>query len=108
MKWENMKKLFAEVTDYFKADKVELSDDTLDCVVGGWSLSGFWNKYKKAIISTAIIVGCAVALGVVTGGVGAVVGVCAAAEGIGTVAGYTAVSAAIGAVGGALGGAVGI
>ncbi len=68
---EAFKKLFHSVTEYFKKDKVALSDETMDSVVGGWSLSGFWNKYKERIIySTAII--AIVGLGLT--GVGAAVG----------------------------------
>lgn len=87
MKLEDFKKLCTRSTDSFRKEKMALSDETMDAVVGGWSLWGFVEKYKTVIIATAIVVGCAVTAGALGAGLGAVVGVCAAAEGIGTVAG---------------------
>ncbi len=70
-----IKILFHEVTEYFKADKVALSDETMENVVGGWSFSNFWNKYKSLIVTTAVVV-CVVGAVFATGGavVGAAVG----------------------------------
>ncbi len=93
------KELFQRVTDYFKADKAALSDEMLDNVVGGWSFSNFWNKYKKTIITAAVVVGATALLfsglgapiGAAIGGaaagsgaaVGALVGWCVGAVGSG-------------------------
>ena len=71
MKFEDFKVLFERTVNYFKESKAELSDEVLDNVVGGWSFSGFWNKYKSVIIKAAIVVGAtavAAIAGAVTGG----------------------------------------
>ncbi len=70
-----MKRLLHGVTEYFKADKVALSDETMDNVVGGWSFSNFWKTYKSVIISAAIVV-CVAGAVCATGGaaIGAAVG----------------------------------
>ncbi len=68
-----VKVLFDKTVDYFKETKAELSDETLDNVVGGWSFSSWWNKNKADIIGWTIVgVACVVglAVGAVTGGVG--------------------------------------
>ncbi len=81
---EYMKRVFHEVTEYFKADKAVLSDETLDNVVGGWSFSNFWNKYKKTIITAAVVVGSAALLFSGLGApIGAALGGAAAASGAG-------------------------
>ncbi len=81
---EYFKEVFQKVTDYFKADKAALSDETLDNVVGGWSFSNFWNKYKKTIITAAVVVGSAALLFSGLGApIGAALGGAAAASGAG-------------------------
>ncbi len=84
MKYEAFTELFDDVMNYFKEDKAELSDETLDCVVGGWSWSGLWQHVKRN--ATAILIGAAVgaAVGAVAGaataaGVGAIIGAAAGA-----------------------------
>ncbi len=79
MKFEAFTALFDDVMNYFKEDKAVLSDETLDCVVGGWSWSGLWETVKKK--AAAIVIGAAIgaAVGVVAGaataaGVGALIG----------------------------------
>ena len=72
MKLEDFKVIFDKAVDYFKESKAELSDEILDSVVGG-SLGSWWNKWKTAVIATAIVVGiaalsvasCGTALGVI-------------------------------------------
>ncbi len=102
MKFEDFKKLCTSITDSFRKEKMALSDETMDAVVGGWSLWGFVEKYKTVIIATAIVVGCAVTAGALGAGLGAAVGVCAAAEGIGSVAGFTAAGFVVAGGGGAI------
>ena len=70
IKLEDFKILMNKTADYFKSPKIKLEDDMMECVVGGWDIGGFWNKYKKVIISAAIIAGVAA----ITGGLGAAVG----------------------------------
>ena len=67
IKLEDFKVLFNKTVDYFKEAKTELSDEVMNSVVGG-SFGSWWNKWKKAVIATAIVVGV-VALGVASGGV---------------------------------------
>ncbi len=97
---EHFKEAIGAVTEYFKSDKVALSDETMDNVVGGWSFSNFWNKYKKVIIAATITVvasaafvatagaaiGCVAAAGAAStitagagAGIGALVGWCVGA-----------------------------
>ncbi len=90
-----IKTLLHEVTEYFKADKVALSDETMDNVVGGWSFSNFWKTYKSVIISAAIVV-CVVGAVFATGG--AAVGVA-----VGGSAAIASTSGAGAAVGGLIG-----
>ncbi len=73
IKLEEFKVLFQKTVDYFKQDKVALQDEVLDSVAGGWSLSNFWNTYKKKIIAVAIVVGttaAGIAIGAAVGGLG--------------------------------------
>ena len=83
IKFSDFKVLFDKTVDYFKEPKTALSDEVMDSVVGGWSISGFFNKWKKEIIATTIAVGCTVAgiaIGAVLGGwVGAAAGAVAGA-----------------------------
>ncbi len=78
MKLEDFKVLFEKTVAYFKNEKAALPDEVMDSVVGGWSLSEWWNKWKRPIVASCILVGCVVggALigGAVGGGPGAVVG----------------------------------
>ena len=93
MKLEDFKVLFNKTVDYFKEAKTALSDEMMDNIVGGSWLGDFWNKYKKAIISTVIVVG-AIAASAATGGAlagvaGAVIGgVVGAAGGAGCAIAY--------------------
>ncbi len=84
---EQFKVLFDKTVDYFKGDKAALSDDTLEGVSGGWSLSQWWNENKKMIVTGACVVAGAVAgavVGACVGGLeGAVIGACA-----GTIGGF--------------------
>ncbi len=66
VKLEDFKVLWNKTVDYFKESKTALPDEMMDSVVGGWSISGFFNKWKKEIIATTIAVGC-LAAGVVIG-----------------------------------------
>ncbi len=61
-----VKVLFDKTVDYFKESKAELSDETLDNVVGGWSLSSWWNKNKAAIVGWTVF-GVCCAVGVIAG-----------------------------------------
>ncbi len=92
---DQVKAAFHKTMDYFKGSKVELDDDTLDNVVGGWSLSSWWNKYKDAVTmvtGVVLIASMGVALGAVTFGVGgAIIGGIA-----GTVAGSFIISKGMG------------
>ena len=94
LKLEDFKVLFDKTIEYFKGPKVALEDEMMECVVGGWSFSNFWNKYKKTICAVVVVAGMAV-LGAAAG---AVIGVTAA-----VLAGTTMVTGGtIGAVGGAI------
>ncbi len=99
---EAFKKLFHSVTEYFKADKVELSDETMDAVVGGWSFGQFWNAYKERIIGGVIVIAAA---GLMFTGLGAAVGCLVTAASLSCTG--TAVGAIVGAVVG-IGGSTGV
>ncbi len=83
VKLEDFKVLWNKTVDYFKESKAALPDEVMDSVVGGWSISGFFNKWKKEIIATTIAVGCMVGgivIGAALGGwVGAAAGAVAGA-----------------------------
>ncbi len=78
MKLEDFKVLWDKTAAYFKESKAALPDEVMDTVVGGWSISGFFNKWKKEIVATVIAVGCtvggAIAGGLLAGPVGVVAG----------------------------------
>ncbi len=78
MKLEDFKILFEKTVAYFKNEKAALPDEVMEDVVGGWSFSEWWNKWKRPIVASSILVGCVVggALigGALGGGPGAVVG----------------------------------
>ncbi len=96
---EAFKTLFHSVADYFKNDKVELSDETMDAVVGGWSWSVFWKANRERVLMSVALV-AVVGLGItgIGAGVGALIGCFA------TATAATGTGAAIGAaVGGVLG-----
>ncbi len=63
--FEDFKKVFHQVADYFSADKTEIADEILDDVVGGWSLSGW---FKKAANKLACVAGCIAGVGAIVGG----------------------------------------
>ncbi len=77
---EQVKIAFQKSVDYFRESKTELADEALDNVVGGWSLSSWWGKYKKAVImvaEVALAAAVGLAIGAVTFGAGgAVAGFC--------------------------------
>ncbi len=102
MPLEAFKKLFHSVTEYFKKDKVALSDETMDAVVGGWSFGQFWNAYKERIIGGVIVIAAA---GLMFTGLGAAVGCLVTAASLSCTG--TAVGAIVGAVVG-IGGSTGI
>ncbi len=65
MTFEDFKKVFRLVADYFTADKTEIADEILDDVVGGWSLSGW---FKKNANKLACVAGCIASVGAIVGG----------------------------------------
>ncbi len=77
---DQTKVLFKKIVDYFKENKAELSDETLENVVGG-SFSDWWNKKKADIIGGIVFAAClvgGVVIGACVGGpAGAVVGAAA-------------------------------
>ncbi len=89
MKLEEFKVLFQKAVDYFKEDKVQLKDEMLDSVAGGWSFSSFWNDYKKQIVACVVCVGCIVAgaaIGAATFGIGGALAGAVIGFGVGGVA----------------------
>ncbi len=100
LKLEDFQVLFDKTVEFFKGPKVQLEDDMMECVAGGWSLSGFWNKYKRAICATVVVAGIA-AIGAAAG---VVVGVTAAMLAGGSLVTGGAIGGAIGGVIGAIGG----
>ncbi len=92
---EQVKEIFRQTVDFYKQAKAELSDEVLDNVVGGWSLSSWWKKNKADIIGGTILGACfigGIIIGACTGGLGGAV--------VGAAAGLV--------VGAALGGAAGV
>ncbi len=75
---EQVKVIFNKAVAYYKGAKAALADEVLDNVVGGWSLSAWWNKNKADIVGFTIwgacILGGAIAGAVVGGPGGAWVG----------------------------------
>ena len=100
IKFEDFRQVFNEAMDYFKGSKVELDDEVMECVAGGFSWSKLWNTVKKVAIAAAVgvaVVGACVVTGGVAGAVlGATVG---AIAGTGVAAGATT-----GLIGGMIGG----
>ncbi len=68
IKLEDFKVLWDKTVAYFKTERAPLPDEVMDDVVGGWSLSSWWNQWKRTIVASCIMVAGAVA--------GAVVGAC--------------------------------
>ncbi len=64
--FDDFKKVFSQVANYFSEDKMVLSDEMLDDVVGGWSLSGW---FKKTANKIACVAGCVAGIGAVVGGI---------------------------------------
>ena len=84
IKFEDFRQAFNEAMDYLKGSKVELDDDVMECVAGGFSWGGLWNTLKKVAVAVAVGV-AVVGACVVTGGVaGAVLGAT-----VGAIAGTT-------------------
>ena len=103
VKFEQFKAICKDAFAYFsKDDKVVLSDDTLEAVVGGGWFGDLWNKCKKAVVAVAVgVVTAAVIGGCVAAGLAATVGT----GGIGlaaTAAGIAGWSAGAGLATGAL------
>ena len=91
VKYETFKALCMDVLDYFNEDKVALSDETMDAVVGGGFFGNLWNKCKKVVISVGVGVLCGLGAAALTV---AAAGVIIGTGGAGTIA----VAAAVGAV----------
>ena len=101
LKLEDFKVLFDKAIEYFKGPKVALEDDMMECVAGGWSISNFWNKYKKTICAAVVVAGMAV----VGAAAGAVVGATAVVlAGASLAVGVTAGATVGGVVGAVVGG----
>ncbi len=94
--FEDFKKVFHQVTDYFSSDKAVLSDEILDDVVGGWSLSSWFSSNMEKIKCVAACVGGAALM---LGGMGLGMTLCIIGGPGGVAAGLTV--AAAGLVGGA-------
>ncbi len=94
---EQFKVLFDKTVDYFKGDKAALTDDTLEGVSGGWSLSQWWNENKRKIVLGVCIVAGA-ALGIVAGAATGGVGGAMLVGSIGTLVGFAVGAAAANAV----------
>ncbi len=88
MKLEDFKVLWDKAVAYFKEEKAALDDEVMENVVGGWSLSGFFNKWKRQIVASCILVGSVIG--------GAIVGACVGGPG----------GAVVGAFGGLIVGSV--
>lgn len=91
VKYETFKALCMDVLDYYNEDKVALTDETMDAVVGGGFFGNLWNKCKKVVVSVGVGVLCGVAAAAITV---AAAGVFVGTAGVGTVA----VAAAVGLV----------
>ena len=85
--FEQVKVIFEKTVTYYKETKAVLTDEVLDNVVGGWSLSKWWNDYKGFIVGASVFV-ASVAVGAVAGfcvagplgaAAGALGGICAGA-----------------------------
>ena len=75
MKFEAFKAICHDAFAYFgKEDKVALSDETMEAVVGGGWLGNLWNKCKKVVTAVAVgvaaaaVMGGIAAIGVASGG----------------------------------------
>ncbi len=63
---EQVKVILQKTVDYLYQDKAELSDETLDCVAGGWFLTDWWKQNKGDCIMLVSVIAC-VAVGTVVG-----------------------------------------
>lgn len=101
MKFEEFKQMFEEAMNYCKEPKMELSDETMENIVGG---APRWLKRLGKIALGVVIVAGVIAAVAVSGGVaGAAVGAVggAIAGGLSTAAGATAAGGAfVGAISG--------
>ena len=109
---EDIKMKTQQVFDRWQQKKAELTEDELDCVVGGSifsSIGAWWDRNKKTIgkiaLAAVVTVGCVAACAVTAGAAGAAVGALGA-----YIAGSAVTTAAItGGVAGAVAGtAIGI
>ena len=61
MKLEDFKVVFQNTFAYFSSEKAELSDEILDDVAGGWSLSSVFSSIsKKALCIAGCVIGGAI------------------------------------------------
>lgn len=93
VKLEDFKTIWEKTLDYFKSEKAALPDEVMDSVVGGWSFSSFWERFKRPIIAVGIVVAGA-AGGAVAGSWAGPVGVAVGAA-VGLVVGGVAAAAYI-------------
>lgn len=70
--FEKFQTMYEEATNYFKQDKVELADDTMEAVVGG--VPKWLKKLGKIALATVIVVGVVAACAATAGAAGAAVG----------------------------------
>ncbi len=91
VKYEIFKELCMDVLNYYNEDKVALTDETMDAVVGGGFFGDLWNKCKKVVVSVGVGVLCGIGAAALTV---AAAGVFVGTAGVGTVA----VAAAVGLV----------
>lgn len=91
VKYETFKELCMDVLNYYNEDKVALTDETMDAVVGGGFFGDLWNKCKKVVVSVGVGVLCGLGAAAITV---AAAGVIIGTGGVGTIA----VAAAVGAV----------
>lgn len=111
MTFDKFSQLYEEAKNFYQEAKMELSDDTMENIVGG--RPKWLNMLRKIALATAIVAGvilaCAFTAGV-AGGAVAAAGAAATIAAGGTVEmgviGATAIGCATGAVGGAIAGGV--
>lgn len=92
--FDKFAELYESATNFYK-EKTELSDDTMEAVIGGAS---FWKWVKRIAVATAVVVAVAAACALTAGAAGAIAGVAGAAA-------HGAVAAAFGTTAALTGGA---
>ncbi len=93
VKYETFKALCMDVLDYYNADKVALSDEAMDAVVGGGFFGDLWNKCKKSVVSIGVGILWGAAAACVTV---AAIGLVVSTAGVGTLAAAAAVGTVVG------------